>query len=111
MKQKTLLTALLAMLALTASAVAHDGHRHQAMGTVEAIDAEQITLAMKGDESKTFTLTEETAFTRGQDEAARAETAVGERAVVMYETKDEINVAIEVKLPVKADQTRGDGRE
>ncbi len=103
MKQKTLLIALLALFALTAGAIAHDGHRHQAMGTVEAIDAEQITLAMKGDESKTFTLTEETSFTRGEEEVARTETVVGERAVVMYETKDKTDVAIEVKLPAAAD--------
>ncbi len=101
MRQKILSMTLLAAFALSASVVAHKGHHHAAMGTIEAIDDEQITLAMEGDESENFTLTEETSFTRGDEEVTREAMAVGERAVVMYEKKDKINVAIEVKLPPK----------
>ena len=98
MLQRTLSTAFLTALLLTAVAVAHEGHHHTAMGTIEAVDDGQITLAMD-EKTETFRFTDETTFTRGEEEVARDDAALGERAVVMYETKDKIHLAIEVKLP------------
>ena len=103
MSQKTLSITLLAVLLLSTVAVAHEGHHHTAMGTIDAIDTEQISLAMEDDKTETFKLTDETTFVRGDDEVAREEATAGDRAVVMYETKDKVNLAIEVKLPPKTD--------
>ncbi len=104
MSRRTLSIALLAAVALSTVVIAHEGHHHTAMGTIEAIDEEQISLAMEGDKTGSFKLTDETTFTRGDDEVAREEATTGERAAVVYETKDKVNVAIEVKLPPKADR-------
>lgn len=95
--------ALLAALALAATSFAHEGHHHDAMGTIEAIDDSQLTLATAEDETEIFVLTDETSYARGEETVTREEVSVGERAVVMYEKKDGANVAFEVKLPPKAE--------
>ena len=103
MKQMILAAALLGALATSGGVLAHEGHHHDAMGTVEAVDAEQMTLAVSEEETLTFALTDETSFLRGDEAVSREGVVAGERAVVMYEKKDNINVAIEVKLPPKTD--------
>lgn len=103
MRQRILAAALLGALATSGGVLAHEGHHHDAMGTVEAVDAEQMTLAVSEEETLTFALTDETSFLRGDEAVSREGVAAGERAVVMYEKKDNINVAIEVKLPPKTD--------
>ena len=102
MRNRTVIS-LLALVALASLAGAHEGHHHTAMGTVEGIDDKQITLTIEGEESTTFALTDETTFKRGDEEVTAEDATVGERAVVMYQTKDKINVALEVKLPAGAD--------
>jgi len=91
------LAALLA-LAVGAPAVAHEGHHHNAMGTVRAIAATELQLETKESKLETFVLTDATTYKRGDAGAKREDVQVGARAVVMYETKDGKNVAIEVKL-------------
>ncbi len=103
MRQTILAAALLGALATSGGALAHEGHHHDAMGTVEAVDAEQMTLTVSEEETLTFALTDETSYLRGDEAVSREDVAAGERAVVMYEKKDEINVAIEVKLSRKTD--------
>ncbi len=46
MRQKILTAALLGALATSGGVLAHEGHHHDAMGTVEAVDAEQMTLVV-----------------------------------------------------------------
>ncbi len=103
MRHKILCTALLAALAPAATSFAHEGHHHDAMGTIESLEASQLTLATAQDEVEIFVLTEATSYTRGASGVTREDVSVGERAVVMYEKKDGANVAIEVKLPPKAE--------
>jgi hypothetical protein len=101
MRHRTLSAIVLGALLLAATLASHEGHHHTALGTVEAIDAEQITLAVIDEGSQAFKLTDATTFMRGEEKASAEDAAVGERAVVVYETKDNVNLAIEVKLPPK----------
>lgn len=91
----------LAMAAFATTANAHEGHHHDAMGTVKAIDAAKLDLETKDGALESFMLTEKTAYKRGNAAAAHHDVAVGDRAVVMYEKKDGKNVAVEVKLGAK----------
>lgn len=104
---RTLLTLALAGAALLAAAPvsAHEGHHHTAMGTVKTVDGAKLDLETKAGEL-TFALTETTSYKRADAAATREDVAAGERAVVMYETKDGRNLAIEVKLGAK----KGEGQ-
>ena len=103
MRQTILAAALLGALATSGGVLAHEGHHHDAMGTVEAIDAEQMTLTVSEEETLTFVLTEETSYVRGDEAVSREEIVAGERAVVMYQKKDGVNTAIEVKLALESE--------
>lgn len=96
---RSTLAAATLTLALAPLAQAHEGHHHNAMGTVKAATADRLELETQAGKLETFTLTAETAFKRGDAAAKREDLKSGERAVVMYETKDGRNLAIEVKLP------------
>ncbi len=103
MRQTILAAALLGALATSGGVLAHEGHHHNAMGTVEAVDAEEMTLTVSEEETLTFVLTDETSYVRGDEAVSREDVGAGERAVVMYEKKDGVNTAIEVKLPPKTE--------
>lgn len=103
MTRRISMAALLAVLVLTGGAIAHEGDHQMTMGTIEALDADTITLALAGDELRTFTLSEETSFMRGKKKVARDEVVFGERAAVMFETTDESDLAIKVNLPPAPD--------
>jgi YHS domain-containing protein len=68
------------------------------MGTVRVVDSAQLQLETKDSKLETFVLTDATTYKRGDAAAKREDVQVGARAVVMYESKDGKNVAIEVKL-------------
>lgn len=87
-----------AAFSLAATARAHEGHHHDAMGTVKAVDAVKLDLESQEGKLESFVLTAETSYKRGDVAATPGDVAVGVRAVVMYETKGGKNVAIEVKL-------------
>ncbi|MCM2270052.1 MAG: hypothetical protein NDJ75_08115 [Thermoanaerobaculia bacterium] len=93
--------ALAAMLVVPAALVAHEGHHHQAMGTVKALHEEHLVLTTTAGEEKTFVLSAATKVVRGESAVTPADIAVGERAVVMYETRDGADQALEVKLREK----------
>jgi hypothetical protein len=90
--------ALALAFGLAPALAAHEGHRHQALGTVTAIDANRLELATREGGTATFTLTESTRYRRGEEAAAREEVEVGERAAVTYEEKGGARTAIEVRL-------------
>lgn len=93
----SLLAATIALLPAW-PAMAHEGHHHNAMGTIQAVQAEQLDLKTKDGKIQSFQLNAKTTYKRGDAAAKREDLKVGERAVVMYESKDGKNVAIEVKL-------------
>jgi hypothetical protein len=80
---------------------AHEGHHHQAMGTVKMIHENHLVLTISEEKEQTFVLDETTKFLRGKTETTKEEIVAGERAVVMYETKDGADHALEVKLGEK----------
>ena len=91
----------LATFAFAATARAHEGHYHDALGTVKAVDAAKLELETQEGKLESFVLTDKTTYQRGDDAATHHDVAVGDRAVVKYEKKDDKNVAIEVKLGTK----------
>ncbi|HLF55356.1 MAG TPA: hypothetical protein VI942_00780 [Thermoanaerobaculia bacterium] len=93
--------AVAAALFSSAPAVAHEGHHHQAMGTVKSIEAAKLVLEKADGAEQTFVLSDSTRYLRGESEAKRNDVAAGERAVVMYESKDGADRALEVKLGEK----------
>jgi len=90
-----------AVFSLTATARAHEGHHHDAMGTVRAVDAVKLDLETQAGKLESFVLTDKTTYKRGDAAATHHDVAIGDRAVVMYEKKGEKNVVIEVKLGAK----------
>ena len=98
------LGALLTLVALFVSPSvlgAHEGHHHQAMGTVKMIHENHLMLTISEEKEQTFVLTEATKFVRGETETTKDDVSAGERAVVMYETKEGADHALEVKLGEK----------
>jgi hypothetical protein len=93
--------AWLACLLLSTVALAHAGHRHDAKGSIEAIEANKITLLTIEGEKESILLNGETSFSRGEVASNREDVAVGERAVVIYEKINGQKIAIEVKLGPK----------
>lgn len=93
--------ALAAVLVAPAVLVAHEGHHHQAMGTVKMIHENHLMLTSREDKDLTFVLSEKTKYLRGETAVAREDVTVGERAVVMYETEDGADRALEVRLGAK----------
>ncbi|MEO8277857.1 MAG: hypothetical protein ABI639_16705 [Thermoanaerobaculia bacterium] len=88
-------------LTVATVAVAHEGHHHEAKGTVQAVTADGLELKSIEATVQSFVLTAETKCLRGAVVASCNEIAVGERAVVTYEKKDGSDCVIEIKLPEK----------
>lgn len=97
---RTILPLLVLALTFGAAAAvsAHEGHHHEARGTLKAIDAEKLDLTATDGAERRFVVSGTTKFLRGTKEIPRSEVAAGERAVVMYETKEGADRAIEVRL-------------
>lgn len=93
--------ALAAVLLAPVAAPAHEGHHHQAMGTVKMVHENHLMLAIAEDKVQTFVLDEGTKFVRGNVETTKDDVAAGERAVVTYETEDGADHAIEIRLGEK----------
>jgi len=93
--------AITVVLGLTGGAFAHEGHHHQVMGTVKMVHENHLMVTTTEDEEKTFVLSEKTKYLRGQAATTKKDVGAGERAVVMYETKDGADHALEVKLGEK----------
>jgi hypothetical protein len=93
---------VLGPLLATAGAFGHEGHHHQAMGTVRMIHESHLMLTVADDGERTFVLSEKTKYLRGKTAATKDDIETGERAVVMYETQDGADLALEVRLAEKA---------
>jgi hypothetical protein len=107
MKSNGPAAALVALLALAASVglaipmAAHEGHHHQAMGTVKVIHDDHLMLETTDGKERTFLVSVTTKYLRGKTETTREDVTAGERAVVVYETKAGADHAVEVKLGEK----------
>ncbi len=104
--------ALLALALLATPALAHEGHSHTAMGTIEAMATDRLDLKGQDGKITSFALTPDTQFERAGKSEPRENVKVGERAVVHYQTKDGKSVAQHVQLgaPKAGDEPAGDPR-
>jgi len=93
--------ALAAILAAPAVLIAHEGHHHEAMGTVKMLHENHLMLTISEGKDQTFVLSGETKYLRGETAVTREDITAGERAVVMYETEDGADRALEVRLGAK----------
>jgi len=88
-------------LAVAVPALAHEGHRHDALGTVKSVGENGLTLTTTEGKEMTFDFTAATLVKRGTDEVQRSDIQAGERAVVTYEAEKDGNHAVEIKLGKK----------
>ena len=100
--------ALIAAVALPSGVFAHVGHPHRFMGTVSAVDAEQIDVKTKDGTVLTFTLDEKTIYRQGKTKVVGKLPKVGERVVVsaMEVEEGQMMTAETVQLPVPATASR-----
>jgi len=98
LRRRFLAAAGFALLVVATGALAHEGHRHQAMGTVKLVHENHLQLTLQDGKEQTFVLSESTTYRRGETPTTKEGVAVGERAVVTYETKDGADRAVEVRL-------------
>jgi len=96
-----ILLAVGATLAAVVPAWAHEGHRHDALGTVKSVSEHGMSLTTTEGKELSFDFTAETVVKRGADEVERSDIQAGERAVVTYEAEKDGNHAVEIKLGKK----------
>lgn len=94
----TLLLILPAVLA--APGLAHEGHHHEARGTIKAVTADGVTLSADG-KDQLFVRTTATKCTRAAKPSECSTLSVSERAIVMYEEKGDKKIAVEIELGAK----------
>lgn len=85
MKLHRLISISVLSLVLAASAFAHGGHKHQFLGTVKAVNENQLVVTTTDQEEVAFTLTGKTKFSRGTAAASKADLAAGVRVSVYVE--------------------------
>ena len=94
----TYFAVLILVLALVAPAMAHEGHVHKVLGTVESVQARQIDVKSTDGKVVTIVLDAKTAITRGTAKLDAAALKVGERVSVDYTQAKTVNTAKTVKL-------------
>ncbi len=100
--------ALIVAFALPSVVFAHAGHPHRFMGTVSAVQAEQIEIEMKDGKVVTFALDEKTIYRQGKTKVVGKLPQVGQRVVVsaMEVEEGQTMTAETVQLPVPARASR-----
>ena len=102
----TLVPALLMALAMPIAppvAIAHEGHPHRFMGTVSAMQNEQIEVTLTDGTLVAFALDAKTIYRQGKTKVIGRLPKDGERVVVSampVEKVDEVMIAITVQLPL-----------
>ena len=107
-KQSIVAAAALIALLVPVAALAHEGHPHRFMGTVSAVQDEQLEVKLTDGEVVTFTLNAETIYRQGKTEVVGKLPKAGERVVVsaMPVEEGKVMVAETVQLPVPATASR-----
>jgi|SRR5688572_1618489 hypothetical protein len=101
MKMK-LVTLVIVALVFATPAVAHEGHTHKVLGTVAAVQPNQIEV--KGTDGKVLIIVfdAKTVITRGRDKLDATALRVGERVSVDYTQAKKTNTAKAIKLGTAA---------
>ena len=100
--------ALIVALALSSAALAHEGHPHRFMGTVSAVQDEQIEVKLTDGTTVTFVLDAKTIYRQGKMKVIGKLPKAGERVVVsaMPVEAGKTMTAVTVQLPIPATATR-----
>jgi hypothetical protein len=98
----TILVVCVALLVPAAVAGAHEGHLHNALGTVSSINSPHVTLKTSDGKTLTVMLDKATTFTRGKEKVDASALQVGQRVSVDYMEESGMNMAHAVKLSTAA---------
>src|SRR5690606_5889609 len=89
--------AVSAILASTGTVLAHPGHTHKILGTVNAVTATSVEVLDRGNEKTTFAITKDTKIRVGNGAATIKDVRTGLRIVVeAEEEEDETFVALTI---------------
>ena len=107
---KGVLLAAFVVLALTfgseARVVAHEGHAHNALGTIVSVQGTRLEIKTTDGKAMTLTLPRTTPITRGKEKLAISALKVGERVSVDYREENKAFVAAAIKLGTASAQAR-----
>jgi hypothetical protein len=91
-------SALLALSWLPAPALAHEGHVHTILGTIERVEKARLDVKDTGGATVTFVVTAKTVFQRGEKAIQPSELKVGDRVAVESEQSASAMTALKVRL-------------
>jgi len=89
---------LVAALAIPAAARAHGGHAHKAMGTVESISGNHVTIKTTDGKTVMVMLDAKSKITRGKTKVQASALKVGDRLVAEGPEQKDVILATTVKL-------------
>ena len=98
MKQWMTVLMVCSALLVPAVARAHEGHMHNALGTVASIELPHVNLKTTDGKTLTVMLDKETTVTRGKTKVEASALKVGERVSVDYTQDKGMNMAHAIKL-------------
>ena len=98
MKLLMTIAVLCAALLAPTAVRAHEGHLHNALGTVSAIDGDHVTIKQTNGKTIMVMLDKTTTVTRGKDKLSTAALKVGERLSVDYMEEKSMMMARTIKL-------------
>jgi hypothetical protein len=98
MKKITIAFVALAALVISTPALAHEGHGHNVMGKVLAVDDSQVEIESKDGKKVTVLFSDHTEFLRGKIIVARSEIKTGDRIVANYKLSSQDKIATKIML-------------
>ena len=98
MKQWMTVLMVCSALLVPAVARAHEGHMHNALGTVASIELPHVNLKTTDGKTLMVMLDKETTVTRGKTKVEASALKVGERVSVDYMQDKGMNMAHAIKL-------------
>jgi hypothetical protein len=98
MNRKWLIGAVVAALAIPASARAHGGHAHKVMGTIESISGAHVTIKATDGKTVMVMLDAKSKITKGKTKVQASALRVGDRVVAEGPEQKDVILATTVKL-------------
>ncbi len=98
MRRISAILSIVATLAIVGQLLAHEGHVHEVMGTVAAVDAAHLEVSAKDGEKISILLSKDTKCFRGKAPVGVGEIKVGEKIVVSVTEEGDKKMAREVRL-------------
>jgi len=102
MKQLFLTVALALAVLLPVAASAHEGHTHNALGTVSSVNGAHVMLKTTDGKDLTVMIDKNTTITRGKEKLDASALKSGERVSVDYMEENKMMMAQTIKLGTAA---------